>query len=133
MKLVDGEKPRFVAPAEHQQNQQNLGKLRRFAQATIADASTVTFKRDGVQRSRVGKYEEVSREELKERILQKQKQEKEQADKKKRVEEFIAKKKIVEEKKMRKQKEARKQISRMVSKSQAKQERMLNKKGPKRG
>ena len=61
-----------------------------------------------------------------------QKQEKEQADKKKRVEEFIAKKKIVEEKKMRKQKEARKQISRMVSKSQAKQERMLNKKGPKR-
>ena len=62
-----------------------------------------------------------------------QKQVKEQADKKKRVEEFIAKKKIVEEKKLKRQKEARKQISRMVSKSQAKQERMLNKKGPKRG
>ena len=48
-----------------------------------------------------------------------QKQEKEQKDKKKRVEDFIAKKRIIEEKKMKRQKEARKQISRMVSKSQA--------------
>merc|ERR550517_974896 len=56
-----------------------------------------------------------------------QKQEKEQKDKKKRVEDFIAKKAVIEEKKMRRQKEARKQISRMVSKSQAKQERMVSK------
>ena len=60
-----------------------------------------------------------------------QKQEKEQKDKKKRVEDFIAKKRIVEEKKMKRQKEARKQISRMVSKSQAKQERMMQRKGGK--
>ena len=58
-----------------------------------------------------------------------QKQEKEQKDKKKRVEDFIAKKRVVEEKKMKRQKEARKQISRMVSKSQAKQERMMKRKG----
>ena len=61
-----------------------------------------------------------------------QKQEKEQKDKKKRVEDFIAKKRIIEEKKMKRQKEARKQISRMVSKSQAKQERMMQRKGGKR-
>ena len=58
-----------------------------------------------------------------------QKHEKEQKDKKKRVKDFIAKKRIIEEKKMKRQKEARKQISRMVSKSQAKQERMMQRKG----
>ena len=58
-----------------------------------------------------------------------QKQEKDQKDTKKRVEDFVAKKRVIEEKKMKRQKEARKQISRMVSKSQAKQERMMKRKG----
>ena len=57
------------------------------------------------------------------------KHKKDEEDKKKRIEKFIEKKRIVEEKKMKRQKEARKQISRMVSKNQAKQERMMNRKG----
>ena len=57
------------------------------------------------------------------------KQEKDELEKKKRVEGFIAKKRVIEEKKMKRQKEARKQISRMMSKSQAKQERMMKRKG----
>jgi len=58
-----------------------------------------------------------------------QKQTNTEKDKKKRVEDFIQKKNIVEEKKMKRQKEARKQISRMTSKTKAKEERMANRKG----
>ena len=53
-------------------------------------------------------------------------------EKTKRVAEFIQKKQVMEEKKMKKQKEARKQISRMVSKSKAKEERMASRKGGKK-
>merc|ERR1719516_905696 len=60
-----------------------------------------------------------------------QKQITSEKEKKKRVEDFIQKKKILEEKKMKRQKEARKQISRMISKSQAKKDKLMMKKGGK--
>merc|ERR1712130_670304 len=50
-------------------------------------------------------------------------------EKKKRVADFIQKKNLIEEKKLKRQKEARKQISRMASKSKAKEERMANRRG----
>ena len=50
-------------------------------------------------------------------------------EKNKRVADFIKKKNLVEEKKLKRQKEARKQISRMASKSKAKEERMANRRG----
>ena len=61
-----------------------------------------------------------------------QKQDTLEKEKKKRVAEFIQKKDAIEEKKMKKQKAARQQISRMVSKTKAKEERMANKRGGKR-
>jgi len=58
-----------------------------------------------------------------------QKMETMEKEKKKRVADFIQKKNLIEEKKLKRQKEARKQISRMASKSKAKEERMANRRG----